>query len=163
MVHFPKKIMGQFFMRINTKPSRKVWKITRLVLVFFVKPSLIKFFVTYLCCKANVFQTLRISVGSFNSAKTSSFIHVAGLSLWEINWRQKVTRVLDGGLVVSVMHVFTTDSFVPPHNGAEEADCGWSGCEQIKKGGFGRGWEDVLEKAILFRCASISWFQAVSN
>ena len=30
------------------------------------------------------------------------------------------------GLVVSVMHVFTTDSFVSSHNGEGEADCGWS-------------------------------------
>ena len=30
------------------------------------------------------------------------------------------------GLVVSVMHVFTTDSFVSSHNGEGEADCGSS-------------------------------------
>ena len=27
---------------------------------------------------------------------------------------------------MSVMHVFTTDSFVSSHNGEGEADCGWS-------------------------------------
>ena len=45
MVHLTKKIIGQFFIRKNTKPggwSREVWQITTLFRIIFVKPSLIK-------------------------------------------------------------------------------------------------------------------------
>ena len=37
-----------------------------------------------------------------------------------------VMHIFTVGLVVSVMYVFTTDSFVSSHNGEGEADCGSS-------------------------------------